>query len=144
MLLVPIAAPFLVWTITAPKTVTENEFTKTEQIPLPDCQPYRTGIEYEKYVFERLIASGFTRVELTPATGDHGADILAFTPNGQSAVVQCKFYKDKVGQHAVQEAVAARVYFNREVAIVITNSIFSPGAKDFARKTDTYLVERYQ
>jgi len=103
----------------------------------------RTGLEYEAYVARQLRLEGYTRVVVTQASGDHGADILAFTPRGESAAIQCKFLQSSVGQHAVQEAVSARIYYNREVAIVITNSTFTRGAKDFAANTDTVLIENY-
>lgn len=135
--------PFLVWEITSPHSATTTTYTPLEQNAPCKTHPYKNGIEYEKYVFEKLAGEGYTRLQLTPASGDHGADILAITPYGQSAAIQCKFYKDKVGQHAVQEAVSARIYYNREIAIVITNSTFTPGAKDFAVKTETRLIERY-
>lgn len=135
--------PFFVWEITSPTPVATNTYIPLRQEVLLDTPPYKSGIEYEKYVFRKLAEEGYTRLRLTPATGDHGADILGLTPSGQSAAIQCKLYKGKVGQHAVQEVVSAKVYYNQDIAIVITNSIFTPGAKDFALKTGTRLIERY-
>ena len=102
-----------------------------------------TGAEYEKQVAENLKIEGYTDVIVTKASGDHGADILAITPNGLTAVIQCKFYKSTVGQEAVQQAVSAREYYHRSQAIVITNSTFTPAAEDFARHTNTILIEGY-
>lgn len=102
-----------------------------------------TGLEYEVHVATKLRNEGYTDVTVTKASGDHGADILAVTPTGITAVIQCKFYKGTVGQEAVQEAVSAREYYHRSQAIVITNSIFTPAAEDFARHTNTILIENY-
>lgn len=108
-----------------------------------DVKGDMTGLEYEVHVATKLRNEGYTDVTVTKASGDHGADILAVTPMGITAVIQCKFYKGAVGQEAVQQAVSAREYYRRSQAIVITNSTFTPAAEDFARHTNTILIEKY-
>ena len=47
--------------------------------------------------------------------------------------VQCKLYQGKVGNSAVQEAVAGKSYYDCDEAMVITNSVFYPGAIALAK-----------
>lgn len=102
-----------------------------------------TGLEYEKLVAKKLSTEGYSNVRVTPGSGDHGADILAVAPNGESIAIQCKKYSSSVGQRAVQEAVAAKDYYKCHRAMVITNSTFTPAAHDFAQNTNTILREHY-
>lgn len=138
------SVPLLVWKMTGP-SLTENEQKQKSvtDISQPTFRSDMTGLEYEEFVATRLKVEGYTDVTVTKASGDHGADILAVTQTGITAVIQCKLYKGVVGQEAVQQAVSAREYYHRSQAIVITNSTFTPAAKDFARHTDTILIENY-
>lgn len=138
------SVPLLVWKMTGP-SLPENEQKQKSvtDISQPTFRSDMTGLEYEEFVATRLKIEGYTDVTVTKASGDHGADILAVTQTGITAVIQCKLYKGVVGQEAVQQAVSAREYYHRSQAIVITNSTFTPAAKDFARHTDTILIENY-
>ncbi len=102
------------------------------------------GIDYEKYVAQRLKNEGYAGVTVTQASGDHGADIIAISPEGKRVAIQCKKYSKSVGQRSVQEAVSAKVYYNCDLAMVITNSYFTPAAKDFAEHTGVILRENYK
>ena len=102
-----------------------------------------SGAEYEELVARSLREKHFSIVSVTRRSGDKGADILATTADGVTVVIQCKCYKGSVGQAAVQQAVAAREYYHRQGAVVITNSTFTPAAVDFAKQTNTYLLENY-
>lgn len=58
--------------------------------------------------------------------------------------VQCKLYQGKVGNSAVQEAVAGKSYYDCDEAMVITNSVFYPGAIALARANDVILIDGTQ
>ena len=58
--------------------------------------------------------------------------------------VQCKLYQGKVGNSAVQEAVAGKSYYDCDEAIVITNSVFYPGAIALAEANDVILIDGTQ
>ncbi len=103
-----------------------------------------TGVEYEKYVCYRLTQMGYKDVKMTKASDDNGADILAVTPDGQTIAIQCKKYKDHVGKPAVYEAISARDYYFRSRAAVITNSVFTRQAKEFAKRTRVELYENFK
>lgn len=99
------------------------------------------GHEFEYFCAELLKENGFVNVEVTQASGDFGVDILA-EKDGVTYAVQCKCYSDKVGNHAVQEATSGAQYYHRMVAVVLTNSTFTPAAIETAQKTNVLLWDR--
>lgn len=99
------------------------------------------GPEFEHYCAELLQRNGFTEVEVTKASGDFGVDVLA-KKDGVSYAIQCKCYKDTVGNHAVQEALSGAQYYHCMVAAVMTNNYFTPAAIETAEKTNVLLWDR--
>ena len=73
------------------------------------------------------------------ATGDQGADLL-FSHSGVRVVVHCKRYVKSVGNKAVQEAHAARGFYNCDRALVVTSSTFTSSARALADALDVALV----
>lgn len=101
-----------------------------------------TGIEFEGYCAEMLIRNGFCRVMVTPPSGDYGADIVAYDKQGCKWVFQCKRFKNKVGNKAVQEVVAAKAHYQAEYSAVMTNSVLTDGARRLARENNVVLYEK--
>lgn len=99
------------------------------------------GHEFEHYCAELLEHNGFTEVEVTPASGDFGVDVLA-KKEGITYAIQCKCYSDTVGNHAVQEALSGAQYYHRMVAVVMTNNYFTPAAIETAHRTNVLLWDR--
>lgn len=97
------------------------------------------GLEYEHYVAKQLQAKGFKKVEVTKASGDFGADILAVDSDNSLVCIQCKKYAKPVGIQAVQEVLGAKAYYKGARAIVITNASFTPAAKDLAKRSEVEL-----
>ena len=91
----------------------------------------KDGVAFEEYCANLLKDNGFTNIETTKASGDHGVDILAEKFDVTYAV-QCKYYSSPVGNKAVQEAHSGRGYYKRDIAVVMTNNSFTPQAKDEA------------
>lgn len=85
------------------------------------------GHEFEYFCAELLKENGFVNVEVTQASGDFGVDVLA--------------EKDGV-TYAVQEATSGAQYYHRMVAVVLTNSTFTPAAIETAQKTNVLLWDR--
>lgn len=110
---------------------------------LSQVVPEMTGVMYERYVGSRLAILGYTQIDYTPASGDFGADILAVDPDGRKACIQCKRYESTVGIEAAQQVVGGKAYYRCDRAIVITNSTFTPAAKEFAKNIDVELWERF-
>lgn len=99
------------------------------------------GHEFEHFCADLLRRNGFTDVEVTKASGDFGIDVLA-RKDGVSYAIQCKCYSDTVGNHAVQEALSGAQYYHRMVAVVMTNSYFTPAAIETAERTNVLLWDR--
>lgn len=96
------------------------------------------GHQFEHYCAELLLKNGFSKAEVTQASGDYGIDVLA-EKDDVTYGIQCKYYTDKVGNHAVQEALSGAQYYHCMVAVVMTNSDFTPAAVETARKTNVLL-----
>ena len=103
------------------------------------------GIGYEHYVATKLQQQGFTDVEVTKASGDFGADVLAVDKGGHKICFQCKLVTTghKVGVRAVQEVSSARTYYGCTRAAVVTTSVFTDAAKELAQKSGVELYERF-
>ena len=99
-----------------------------------------SGEEFEKYVANKLIAKGYRNIQFTPATGDYGVDILA-TKHGKVYAFQCKCYTGSVGVHAVQEIYSGSKKYKADKAIVVTNSQYTPNAKELAHDLGVSLWE---
>ncbi|MRX74019.1 restriction endonuclease [Bacillus lacus] len=100
------------------------------------------GRKFEEYLHALLKARGY-HVQLTPASGDYGADLILST-NGKKIIVQAKRYKKNVGVKAVQEIAAAKSHYNADECWVITNSFFTDQAKKLAGSNQVKLVDRKQ
>lgn len=101
----------------------------------------KRGQHFEEQCAELLKKNGFVNVALTPGSGDHGADILA-EKDGISYAFQCKYYSNTVGNSAVQEAHSARTFYEKDIAVVITNSYFTFQAKEEAAKNHVKLWDK--
>lgn len=99
-----------------------------------------SGVEFENYVANLLKQAGYN-VSGTPATGDQGGDLIASKDN-KINVIQVKRYSGVVGNKAVQEVVAARNYYNGDVAVVVTNSSFTVSAKNLAKRNKVILINK--
>jgi restriction system protein len=97
-----------------------------------------SGTEYEAFCATVLRSLGF-KVELTAATGDQGADIVA-TRAGERFVLQCKHYSGTVGNAAIQEVLAARTFYDADHAVVVSNAQFTVAARQLASKGDVHLL----
>jgi restriction system protein len=101
---------------------------------------HMSGKTFEKYLevlFEKL---GY-RVERTRYVGDYGADLVT-AKDGVKTVIQAKRYKGKAGVKAIQEAVAAKGYYDCSKAMVVTNSFFTQQAIELARRNQVELWDR--
>lgn len=101
-----------------------------------DCD---TGADFEAWVADVFESSGFAD-ERTKAARDHGADLL-LSGMGVRVAVQVKFWTSAVGNHAVQEVVAAKALYKTDAAWVVTNSTFTVQAVVLARANDVRLIE---
>lgn len=97
-----------------------------------------SGTEFEVFLAGLFSNHGY-QVELTPITGDYGADLLLFKA-GLRIAVQAKCYTGSVGVSAVQEALAGMAYYQCQAAWVVTTGNFTTNAVELAYKSNVQLV----
>lgn len=98
------------------------------------------GREFEaaiRVIYEKM---GY-KVTLTPATGDFGVDVIA-EKSSEKLAIQVKRYSGTVGVKAVQEAASGAFYYKATKAVVVTNSFYTPKAKELAEKVGVDLINR--
>lgn len=81
-------------------------------------------------------------IQLTPVSGDFGADLVGTDALGQRVVVQAKRYHGSVGVHAIQEVLGGKAHYGATRAIVVTNSTFTPNARTLATQSGVELWDR--
>lgn len=99
------------------------------------------GHDFEYYCAELLRQNGFTGVQVTVGSGDHGADILA-SKAGVKYAIQCKRAQGSVGNKAVQEAFTGKAFYRTDKAVVFTNSYFTKQAVNDAARIGVELWDR--
>lgn len=99
------------------------------------------GREFEYFCADLLAKNGFSNVEVTPRSGDQGVDILAEKEEVKYAI-QCKNFISKLDNTPVQEVNAGRQFYKCDIAIVLTNSTFTPGARELASAIGVRLWDR--
>jgi restriction system protein len=107
-------------------------------IPIKKIPFDMEGVEYESHCAEVLRNSGW-KTSLTKGSGDQGVDILAIK-NNITVAIQCKRLSKPVGNKAVQEAFAGMQFVKGNFSVVVTNSSYTPGAREIARETGTFLL----
>lgn len=100
------------------------------------------GKNYELACADILRNYGYG-VELTSASGDFGADIIA-TKCDRRYAIQCKDHARAVGVAAVQEAVAGKLHYLADFAVVVCEAGFTSAAHEFARTADVLLTTSSQ
>lgn len=102
-----------------------------------------TGIEFEHFVAELLPDFGYRNVQVTKASGDEGADVIAVNQNGARVCIQCKHYSDNsVRFDAVQQIYTAKSLYACDIAMVVTNSYFTKQATETAQRLGVKLYDR--
>ena len=99
------------------------------------------GHQFEHWCAELLGELGFRNIEVTPASGDHGVDIIAFKDDIKYAI-QCKRYTSDLGNKPIQEVYAGKSIYHCHIGAVITNRFFTTGAIQLAEATGTLLWDR--
>ncbi len=99
------------------------------------------GFDFENLSKDLLEKNGFEKVTVTQASGDYGADVIAFR-DGVKYAIQCKKYSSKVGVKAVQEILAAKTMYKCHVGVVLTNNYFTPSAEKLAESNGILLWDK--
>nr|DAG24333.1 MAG TPA: Restriction endonuclease [Caudoviricetes sp.] len=117
-------------------TQTANDMPKT--INITDDM---NGQQFETYCADILTKNGFSNVEVTQGSGDHGIDITAIKDE-ISYAIQCKCYSSNIGNAAVQQAHTGKSLYHKDIAVVLTNQYFTAQAKEEADALGVKLWDR--
>jgi len=99
-----------------------------------------SGVEFEEFLAGLFRAQGYA-AELTPTSGDYGADLI-LSKDGRRIAVQAKRYVGSVGVQAVQEALSGQTYYQCHTAWVITTGAFTANALELAQKSGVKMIGR--
>ena len=103
---------------------------------------HQKGLIYENLCMEILIENGW-KVKATPNTGDQGVDLIASIDNLRICI-QCKNHKKPVGNKAVQEISAGKIYWKGTHAVLISKSGFTKSAQQLARANKVKLINEFE
>ncbi len=98
----------------------------------------KTGEDFEQYIATLLSNAGFN-IKNTPRSGDQGVDLIA-SKGSYTFVIQCKYFSKPVGNKAVQEIIAGKVYYNCPNGVVVTNNNYTASARKLASNADIILT----
>ncbi|WTL28850.1 restriction endonuclease [Streptomyces sp. NBC_01498] len=101
--------------------------------------------EFERYVADLCRRDGCTDVEVSGRSGDLGADVTGFLPDGRRLVVQCKHYAPHryVPSGDMQKFVGtAWLHHEADVAVFAATCPFSKAALDLAVRHGILAVHR--
>lgn len=99
-----------------------------------------TPVEFEKLTAETYRALGY-RVKHMGKTGDHGVDLEVWTPEGEYWVVQCKRWRDSVGEATVRELYGTMHHENANRAVLVTSAEITFQAEVWAKGKPIDLVD---
>ncbi len=103
-----------------------------------NTQNYKKGIIFENHCMEILKNNGW-KVKETPNTGDQGVDLIASIDNLRICI-QCKNHKKPVGNNAVQEISAGKIYWKGTHAVLVSKSGFTKSAQKLAKANKVKLI----
>lgn len=99
------------------------------------------GHDFEYFCADLLKKNGYSNVEVTQGSGDHGVDVLA-EKDGISYAIQCKCYSSNIGNAAVQQAHTGKTIYKKDIAVVLTNRYFTSQAIEEAEILGVKLWDR--
>lgn len=124
--------PFLYSTLSEKKRHSRAKISEIDEMK---------GYEFERYIVFLLLNNGYQNVSDTGEGPDQGVDVRA-TKEGVTYGIQCKRWKKRVGNKAVQEIHAGKDFYKLDRGIVVTNNYFTNSAKQLAKKLKIELWDR--
>lgn len=98
------------------------------------------GHEFERYLVRLFRRLGYRAENVGGNGGDFGADLI-LEKDGVKIAVQAKNYTcGRVGNDAVQQAIAGATYYDCQEAMVVTNARFTRAAKEQAGRCSVFPV----
>lgn len=97
--------------------------------------------------FEELVAATYRglgyRAKRVGHSGDHGVDVLMRGDDGQKWIVQCKRYRDTVGEAIIRELYGTMVSEKAARAIMVTTAQITQPAEIWARGKPIDLIDGF-
>lgn len=100
--------------------------------------PSMSPREYEQFAARQLERAGWSVLHVG-RQGDQGCDVLADL-RGFKLVVQCKLYRGRCGNDAVQQVVGARRHYDAQVMAVVAPAGFTRSAEQLAASNGVHLL----
>ncbi|HOI60014.1 MAG TPA: restriction endonuclease [Candidatus Pacearchaeota archaeon] len=101
-----------------------------------------SGTEFENLLIKLFESINYV-VEHPGSVGDQGGDLI-LNKDGERILIQAKCYTNNIGNQAVQQAVAAKKYYDCGRAMVIGTADFTREAVDLARANNVELMKKKQ
>lgn len=98
------------------------------------------GSDFERLLYRLYEVMGYS-VQLNGKVGDQGGDLIA-TKSQERILIQAKRWNSNVPNKAVQEAVAARNYYNCNRSAVVTTNNFTREATELAKANGVELIPK--
>lgn len=101
-------------------------------------------VEFEAYVRDLLSRLGYRDMRLSGGAGDLGVDIWGRTPQGQTAVIQCKRYAPgrNIGSPMIQTFIGMqKIHHGADVGLFVTTGGFTVEAVKLARAHGIELID---
>ena len=99
---------------------------------------------FEEMVAEYFRLQGHRAVVSGSAAGDHGVDVVVRTKNGNKWVVQCKRYKNNVGEPVIRDLMGVIQHEEADLGILMTSGGFTRKAVEWAKNKPIRLVDGKQ
>jgi restriction system protein len=100
-----------------------------------------TPSQFEEYVAQRIFARQGYQVDNVRDTKDGGVDIIVIDTQGHRAIVQCKLYRNVVGEPIVRDLYGALIHNDAYMAYLVTNSHISTAARRWAVGKPIALID---
>ncbi len=94
---------------------------------------------FEHYVADLFRQKGY-QVTVRGRSGDHGVDLELASANGKRAIVQCKRYRDTVGEKIVRDLFGTLLHERASRAFLITTADISDAAIEWSQGKPITLI----
>lgn len=98
-----------------------------------------TGTQFELYLVNLFRDLGY-KAKHNGKSGDQGADLI-LKKGDYVYAMQAKYYTGKLSNTPVQEIAGALKFYNANQGVVVTNSEFTPGARELAKANNVILID---
>ena len=92
------------------------------------------GHEFERYLKRLFKRLGYSAKNVGASGADFGADLVIEKDGIKTAVQAKRYLRGRVGNDAVQQAIAGATYYDCHRAMVITNAHYTKAAREQADK----------